>query len=68
MKETFSRSSPKAITERPDGLNFKYIEYYAEIKSKSPTHKQAAQTIKAWAKQAKWMVLTRRVRMMASKE
>jgi hypothetical protein len=47
MKATFNRSSTKAIAERPDGLNFKYIEYYAEPKSKSPTHKQAAQKITA---------------------
>jgi hypothetical protein len=63
MKATFDRSSPKAIAERPDGLNFKYIKYYAEVKSKSPTHKQAVQTIKARAKVAKRMVLTRRVRI-----
>jgi hypothetical protein len=36
MKATFNRSSTKAIAERPDGLNFKYIEYYAEPKSKTP--------------------------------
>jgi hypothetical protein len=44
MIATFNRSSTKAIAERPDGLNFKYIEYYAEPKSKTrPTnwpHKQ----------------------------
>jgi hypothetical protein len=38
MKLTFNRSSTKAIAERPDGLNFKYIEYYVEVKSKSRTH------------------------------
>jgi hypothetical protein len=63
MKATFNRSSTKAIAERPDGLHFKYIEYYAEPKSKSPTHKQAAQTLKARVKQTKWMVLSRRVRI-----
>jgi hypothetical protein len=63
MEATLNRSSPKAIAECPDGLNFKYIEYYAEVKSKSPNHKQAVPTIKARAKQAKWMVLTRRVRI-----
>jgi hypothetical protein len=47
IKATFNRSSTKAIAEQLDGLNFKYIEYYAELKSKIPTHKQAAQTIKA---------------------
>jgi hypothetical protein len=35
MKATFNRSSTKAIAEQPDGLNFKYIEYYTEPKSKS---------------------------------
>jgi hypothetical protein len=63
MKATFNRSSTKAIAERPDGLNFKYIEYYAEPKSKNPTHKQAAQTMKARLKQTKWMERTRRVRI-----
>jgi hypothetical protein len=40
MKATFNRTSTKAIAERPDRLNFKYIEYYAEPKSKRPTHKR----------------------------
>jgi hypothetical protein len=62
MKATFNRSFTKAIAERPDGLNFKYIEYYAEPKSKTPTHKQAAQTMKARQKQVNWMDRTRRVR------
>jgi hypothetical protein len=63
MKATFNRSSTKAIVERPDGLNFKYIDYYAEPRSKTPTHKQAAQTMKTRVKQTKWMVRTRRVRI-----
>ena len=63
MKATFNRSSPKAIADRPDGLNFKYIEYYGEAKSKSPTHKQAVQITKAKAKQKKWMFLQRRIRI-----
>jgi hypothetical protein len=62
-KATFNRSSAKAIAERPDGLNFKYIKYYAEPKSKTPTQKQAAQTMKARVKQTKWMERTRRVRI-----
>jgi hypothetical protein len=35
MKATFNRSTPQAIAEYPDGLNFKYIEYFAEAKSTS---------------------------------
>jgi hypothetical protein len=34
-KATFNRSTPQAIAERLDGLNFKYIEYFAETTSKN---------------------------------
>jgi hypothetical protein len=44
MKATFNRSTPQAITERPDGLNFKHIEYFAEAESKTATHKQLTNT------------------------
>jgi hypothetical protein len=46
MKATFNISTPQAIAERPDGLNFKYIEYFAETKSKTATHKQLKDTKK----------------------
>jgi hypothetical protein len=46
MKATFNRSTPQAIAESPDGLNFKYIEYFAEAKSKTATHKQLTDTKK----------------------
>jgi hypothetical protein len=46
MKATFNRSTPHVIAERRDGLNFKYIEYFAEAKSKTATHKQLTDTKK----------------------
>jgi hypothetical protein len=47
MEATFSRSTPQAIAQRPDGYNFKYIEYSAEAKSKTATHKQLTTTKKS---------------------
>jgi hypothetical protein len=63
MKATFNRSTPQAIAERPDGYNFKYIEYFAEAKSKTATHKQLKTTIKAKFKQNKFYDNIRRIRI-----
>jgi hypothetical protein len=63
MKATFDRSTPQAIAERPDGLNFKYIEYFAEAKSKTGTHKQLTTTKKANYKQQEFYNNIRRIRI-----
>jgi hypothetical protein len=63
MKATFNRSTPQAIAERPDGLNFKYIEYFAEVKSKTTTHKQLTNTKKAKYKQQEFDNNIRRVQI-----
>ena len=54
MKATFNRKTAKAISERPDGANFKYIEYYADTKSKAATRKQLDSAGVAMIKQKKW--------------
>ena len=53
MKATFNRKTAKAISERPDGANFKYIEYYADTKSKAATRKQLDSAGVAMIKQKK---------------
>jgi hypothetical protein len=63
MKATFNRSTPQAIAERPDGLNFKYIEYFAEAKSKTATHKQLTDTKKAKYRHQNFDDNIRRVRI-----
>lgn len=54
MKATFNRKTAKAISERPDGANYKYMEYYADTKSKAGTRKQLATAASAIIKQKKW--------------
>jgi hypothetical protein len=63
MKATFNRSTPQAITVHPDGLNFMYIEYFAEANSKTATHKQLTNTKKAKYKQQKFGDNIRRVQI-----
>jgi hypothetical protein len=63
MKATFNRSIPQAIAQHPDGYNFKYIEYPAEAKSKTATHKQLTITKKAKYKQNECYDNIRRIRM-----
>jgi 3-dehydroquinate dehydratase len=63
MKATFNRSTPQAIAQRPDGYNFKNIEYFAEAKSKTATHKQLTTTKKAKFKQNKFYDNIRRIRI-----
>jgi hypothetical protein len=63
LKATFNRSSPKAIANRPDGTNFKYIEYYADPKSKTPTNAQLRLTRKARVKQQAFSENVGRIRI-----
>jgi hypothetical protein len=63
MEATFNRSTPQDIAERPDGYNFRYIEYFAEAKSKTATHKQLTNTKKAKYKQQEFYDNIRRIRI-----
>ena len=63
LKATFNRSTPAAIADRPDGLNFKYIEYFAEPSSRQPTNTQLNQTMKAKIKQGQFSEVIRRIRI-----
>jgi len=63
LKATFNRSTPAAIADRPDGLNFKYIEYFAEPSSRQPTNSQLNQTMKAKIKQGQFSEVIRRIRI-----
>ena len=62
LKATFNRSTPKAILERPDGANFKYIKYYADSKSKTGTHEQFKLAKKAMVKQGGFSKNVRKIR------
>lgn len=63
LKATFNRSTTKAIADRPDGTNFKYVEYYADKESKTPTNKQFTLTAKARMKQKAFAACLGRVRL-----
>ena len=63
LKATFNRKTAKAISERPDGANFKYMEYYADTKSKAGTRKQLSTAALAMLKQKKWCENIRPVRI-----
>ena len=63
LKATFNRSTAKANSERPDGTSFKYIEYYADSKSKTGTHDQLKLAKKAMVKQEGWSENARNIRI-----